>query len=94
MTINNYDDYVHIDEAREKHLYTALCQKEDEEREEARTIKGLTSATKWLDRYDSAMIAFEEGSPRKLINLETFLGITWKMPAKYSDSCGNHSHVV
>ena len=76
--MKNYDDYVHIDEVREKHLSMAVCQKEDEEREAARSIKGLTSAAKWLGRYDSAIIAFEEGNPRKLMNLEKVLGITWK----------------
>jgi hypothetical protein len=32
---------------------------------------------RWLARYENAVVAFEEGRPRKLINLEKSLGIVW-----------------
>jgi hypothetical protein len=36
---------------------------------------------RWFDRYENAVVAFEEGRPRKLINLEKSLGIVWNSGA-------------
>ncbi len=32
---------------------------------------------RWFDIYEDALIAFEDGRPKKLINLEKSLGIVW-----------------
>jgi len=76
----NYDDYVHIDEDRDNQLYEAVCQKEDKERSFYRTVEELSAPLKWRDLYEEAVVAFEDGHPQKLINLEKSLGIAWKEP--------------
>jgi uncharacterized protein YodC (DUF2158 family) len=43
---------------------------------EDRASTGL-SACRWFERFNAAMVGFEEGRPRKVINLEKSQGIVW-----------------
>jgi hypothetical protein len=75
--MKNYDDYVHIDPDRDNQLCEAAWKRQNEERAEARTAEELEQF-KWIDRYEAALIAFEEGNPQEWIKLEKALGIVWK----------------
>jgi len=60
-----------IDELREDQLFATVEKKQDEENQAS---TGMASC-RWFERFNAAMVAFEEGRERKLINLEKSLGI-------------------